>query len=143
MAQAHQIDKFCVSLRSRLAEIDERMGALKVKLGGEAHQARQELQEQLEKLRERLEHQRGNVSAARVKVRHWIEEKERATNEIIAEWKAKRETGKLESRAEDAELYANAATDIALASVEEAQIAALEAALAHLDADAVQSKQLK
>jgi len=143
MAQVHQIDKFCGSLRSKLVEIDERMSALKTKLGGEAHQARQDVQAQLEELRKRLEHQRSNASAAQARVKRWIEKKEKATNEKIAGWKAKRETSELESRAEDAELYATDATDVALASIEEAEVAAMEAALARLDADTAHPKRLE
>jgi hypothetical protein len=52
------------------------------------------------------------------------------------EWKDKREKAKLQSRAESAERYGVAAALIALAAVDEAEQAVLEAWLAREDADA-------
>jgi archaellum component FlaC len=143
MAGVHQIDKFCFSLRSRLAEIEERISTLKAKLAGDAHQARQDMEAELEKLRKHIEHQRSKISTVQARARYWIDEREKASSEKIAEWKANREVGKLESRAQDAELYAIDATEVALASVEEAEVAAMEAVLAHLAADAAHAKQKK
>ena len=53
----------------------------------------------------------------------------------IEEWKAKREHEKLVARADRAEDYAATAIIIALAAVEEAEIAILEAVAARIDAE--------
>ena len=56
--------------------------------------------------------------------------------EAINEWKAKHEVRKLNARAERSEAYADAAMVLALASIDEAEEAALEAVAARMDADA-------
>jgi hypothetical protein len=80
---------------------------------------------------------RTKVETAQADVKKWVDEFKLASNEKIAEWKAKREKAKLQSRAENAERYAVAAAVIALAAVDEAEQAALEAWLARKDADTV------
>src|SRR6187200_833933 len=62
-----------------------------------------------------------------------------STDAKIAEWKTKREVAHLKSRADNAETYAAAAAVIALASVDEAEQAALEAWLARKDVESVQT----
>jgi hypothetical protein len=68
-------------------------------------------------------------------VKKWVDDFKAASNEKIAEWKDKREKAKLQSRAENAERYAVAAAVVALAAVDEAEQAALEAWLPRKDAD--------
>jgi len=136
----HQIDKLYVGLRSKLAEVEARTNVLKPKIDAKAHQAQQDAQQELDKLRKHIEQDRSKVSAAQAEIKRWIEQKKATTNEKIAEWKARRETSKLQDRAEDAERYAIIAADVAFAAIEEAQVAALEAALARRDAAATQSK---
>ena len=55
--------------------------------------------------------------------------------EQVTEWKAKRQTDKLEKRAERAEEYAETCVAVALASAAEAEEAILEALAARMDAD--------
>jgi hypothetical protein len=74
-------------------------------------------------------------------VKNWADERKAVTSDKIAEWKAKREMGKLQSHADKAERYAVAAIDVAVAAVDEAEQASLEAWLARQDADYTQSKQ--
>ena len=74
-------------------------------------------------------------------MKNWADERKAVTSDKIAEWKAKREIGKLASRADRAERYAAAAVDVAVAAVDEAEQASLEAWLARQDADYAQSKQ--
>ncbi|MFZ1150875.1 MAG: hypothetical protein WAR76_14240, partial [Xanthobacteraceae bacterium] len=59
-----------------------------------------------------------------------IEERKATTNQKIAEWKAKSETARLKSWDDFAESYAGAAAAVALAAVDEAEQASLEAWLA-------------
>jgi hypothetical protein len=54
---------------------------------------------------------------------------------------SKRETGKLQNRADRAEQYAAAAETVAAAAVDEAERALVEAWLARQDADSAQVKQ--
>jgi hypothetical protein len=82
---------------------------------------------------------RAKVTAAEADVKKWMEERKASTDAKIAEWKTKREVAHLKSRADNAETYAAAAAVIALASVDEAEQAALEAWLARKDVESVQT----
>jgi predicted nucleic acid-binding Zn-ribbon protein len=129
-----RIDQFCETLRAKLTNIDNGLGALKTKIDGKAQGAEQDVRAHLERLHKRVEHDRSKVSAARTEMRDWVEDRKAATADKIAEWKAKRETSKLQNRADRAERYATAALEVALAAVDEAEHAALEAWLARQDA---------
>jgi predicted nucleic acid-binding Zn-ribbon protein len=136
-----RIDQFCEDLRLKLTNIDSGLHGLKAKIDAKAAQVDQEGQDHLEEVQRRIEQNSAKVTAARAAVRGWAEERKNATDDKITEWKTKREIGKLQHRAEQAEQYAAAAIDIALADVDEAEEAALEAWLARQDAEAVQAKK--
>jgi hypothetical protein len=74
-------------------------------------------------------------AAGQSDARNWLEEQKAITNSKIAEWKAKRDTAKLQDHADKAEQYANATIDLAKAALDEAERAALEAWLARQDAN--------
>jgi len=135
-----RIDQFCEDLRVKLSNIDSRFGSLKAKIDSKNQQAEQAVRGHLGEVQTRIEQERNKVSAAQLKVKNWVEGRKIATNEKIAEWKAKRETTKLRNRADDAEEYAAATIDVALAAVDDAEQAALEAWLARLDADSAEAK---
>lgn len=135
-----RIDQFCEDLRLKLTTIDSGLGGVKAKIDGKAQNAEQEARSHLEKVQKRIEQDRSKVTAAQTEVKNWVEGRKTATRDAVAEWKAKRETGKLQNRADKAERYAAAAIDIALATVDEAEQAALEAWLARQDANSAQAK---
>jgi len=59
---------------------------------------------------------------------------EAVTADKIAQWKSERQVRKLNDRADDAESYAVAVMQVAVAAVDEAETAAIEAVLARIDA---------
>ena len=63
------------------------------------------------------------------------------TKEEVIEWKAKREAGELNARADRAEMYAVAAINYAGAIIDEVEEPILDAVVAQLDVDAC-SRQL-
>ena len=132
---SERIDQFCENLRIKLTSIDKKMQQLKAKIDSKAQTAEQEVRIQLEAVKKRIEQDRTKLETAQADVKKWVDEFKLASNEKIAEWKDKREKAKLQSRAENAERYAVAAAVIALAAVDEAEQAALEAWLARKDAD--------
>ena len=132
---SERIDQFCENLRIKLTRIDKKMQQLKAKIDSKAQTAEQEVRIQLDAVKKRLAQDRTKVETAQADVKKWVDEFKLASNEKIAEWKDKREKAKLQSRAENAERYAVAAAVIALAAVDEAEQAALEAWLARKDAD--------
>ena len=132
---SERIDQFCENLRIKLTSIDKKMQQLKAKIDSKAQTAEREVRTQLDAVKKRLAQDRTKVETAQTDVKKWVDEFKLASNEKIAEWKDKREKAKLQSRAENAERYAVAAAVIALAAVDEAEQAALEAWLARKDAD--------
>ena len=135
-----RIDQFSEDLRLKLTNIESGLSSLKSKIDGKAQNVQQDVRSHLDRLQKRVEQGRGKVSASQAEVKNWVEEKKTATNEKIAEWKAKRETSKLQNRADNAERYAAAAFDIAVAALDDAEQASLEAWLAREDANAVLPK---
>jgi predicted nucleic acid-binding Zn-ribbon protein len=94
----------------------------------------------LDKVQRRIEQGRAKVAAAQSEVNDWVDQRKVATSDKIAEWKAKRETTKLQNRADKAERYAAAAIDVAVAALDEAEQAALEAWLARQDANVAEAR---
>jgi predicted nucleic acid-binding Zn-ribbon protein len=136
-----RIDQFCESLRLKLTNVASNMDGLKTKIDVKAQGAEQDVRSHLDSTKKRIEQGRAKVSAAQADMKNWVEQRKTVTSDKIAEWKAKREIGKLQGRADQAERYAEAAIDVAVAAVDEAEQASLEAWLARQDADFVQNKQ--
>jgi hypothetical protein len=120
---------------------DSGLEGLKAKIQGKATHVEQDVQSHLDRVHKRIEQGRAKVSAAQADMKNWAEQRKAVTSDKIAEWKSKWETGKLQSRADNAERYAAAAIDVAVAVVDEAEQASLEAWLARQDADTAQAKQ--
>ena len=136
---SERIDQFCENLRVRLTGIENDMQGLRAKIDAKARTAEQDVRNELEGVKKRMEQDRTKVAAAQANIKKWLEECKTTTNEKIAEWKAKSEKAKLQSRANMAEQYAVAAAVVALAAVNEAQQASLEAWLARKDAESGQA----
>jgi predicted nucleic acid-binding Zn-ribbon protein len=135
-----RIDQFCEDFRLKLTNIDSGLEGLKAKIDGKAQSAEQDVRKHLEWVQKRIEQGRAKVSASQAEVKNWVEDKKTATSEKIAEWKAKRETSKLQNRADRAEQYAAATIVVAVAALDEAEQASLEAWLARQDANAAKPK---
>jgi light-regulated signal transduction histidine kinase (bacteriophytochrome) len=132
---SERIDQFCENLRMKLTSLDKNMQQLKATIDSEAQTAEQEVRTQLDTIKNRLAQDRTKLETAQADVKRWVDDFKLASNEKIAEWKAKREKAKLRSRAENAERYAVAAAFVALAAVDAAEQADLEAWLARKDAE--------
>lgn len=136
---SERIDQFCENLRVKLTGIENNMQALKTKIDSKAQTAEQEVRARLDAVKQRIDQQRPKVTAAQADIKKWLEERKATTNQKIAEWKAKSEMARLKSWADFAESYAGAAAAVALAAVDEAEQASLEAWLARKDADTAQA----
>ena len=133
-----RIDQFCEDLRVKLTSIDDNTRALKAKIDSKERTVEQDVQFRLDSVKKRIAQDRTKLEAAQADIKKWAEERNGATDEKIAEWKAKLEKAKLKGRAEAAERYAVGAAVVALAAVDEAEQASLEAWLARKDADSAQ-----
>jgi hypothetical protein len=111
------------------------MRALKAKIDSKAQTAEQEVRTRLDTVKKRIDQERPMVTAARADIKKWVDERKATTDQRVAEWKAKQEKARLNSWAEFAESYASAAAAVALAAVDEAEQASLEAWLARKDAE--------
>jgi hypothetical protein len=136
-----RIDQFCEDLRQKLTMTDSGLEGLRTKISTKAAHVEQDVQSHLDRAHERIEHGRAKVTAAQTDMKNWVEERKAFTRERITEWKQKRDLGKLQSRADKAERYAAAAVDVAVAAMDEAEQASLEAWLAREDANVAQGKQ--
>src|ERR1700737_3833022 len=136
-----RIDQFCENLRQKLTMTDSGLDGLKAKIQGKATDVEQDVQSHLDRVHKRIAQGRAKVSAAQADMENWGEQRKGVTSDKIAEWKSKWATGKLQRRSDNAERYAAAAIDVAIAAVDEAEEASLEAWLARQDADTAQAKQ--
>ena len=135
---SERVDKFCDGLRERLNAIEGRIQSVKTNVQGLPAKAEKALQQKLDEARTKVEVHKQRVEKARADLKVWADQKVAETREAINEWKAKRETRKLNARAERAEAYAEAAMVLALASIDEAEAGVLDAVAARMDADAAQ-----
>jgi hypothetical protein len=133
-----RVDKFCDGLRNRLNTIESRVESFKANVQALPTKVEKAVQEQIGEARAKLQAQKERIEKARADLKAWAEHKKAATQATIREWKAKGEAKRLSARADLAEGYAEAAAVVALASIDEAEEAMLEAALARMDADAAQ-----
>ena len=135
-----RIDQFCENLRQKLTMTDTGLQGLKTKIDTKKANVAQDVQSHLDRVRNRIEQNQAKLAAAQTIMKNWVDERKATTSAQIADWKAKRDVAKLQSRAGKAEDYAAAAIDVAAAAVDEAEKASLEAWLARADADAAQTK---
>jgi hypothetical protein len=132
---SERIDQFCENLHVKLTSIGNNMEMLKAKIDDKEQTAEKDVRTHLDRVRHRVEQNRTKVTTARATIKKWLDECKTATNEKVAEWKAKHEQTRLQNRAQLAEDYAEAAAVVASAAVDEAEQAALEAWLARKDTD--------
>jgi|SRR5271157_1550635 len=141
LAQSQQGDQLYENLRSKLANAKSHLDSLKAKMDEKAQHADQDVRSRLDQLQKRIEQDRDEVSAAEADVKEWLETRKNETAGKVAEWEAKRETSQLQTRANRAERYAAASIDVAVAAINDAEQATLEAWLARQDANAAQARR--
>ena len=105
--------------------------------------ARDDTKAHLAALEDKAKEQQAKIDESKAQVKAWAQQKKTMTADKIAEWKAQWQVKKLNDRADDAESYAVATMQVAAAAVDEAETAAIEAVIARIDADAVQSPASK
>lgn len=132
--QTQNLNQFAEDVRARLASVDTGLKSLKTKVDGDATRAEAEARNQLAKVSADLEASKPKLAAAEALMTQWVEAQKTATTQKVADWKATRDFGKLQARATQAERYAAAARDVAVAALTGAHQAALEAYLANNDA---------
>ena len=135
-----KIDRLCEQLRIKLHGIDRRLEALKGNNSATSEKSRHLVESQMDSVQQRIFDRRHAVEAANANVAAWIE-KRYDFSDRVGPWKTNGSTSQLGMRAEDAEAYALAAFELAVAAADEATQAALEALLARDDADRASPRQ--
>ena len=130
------IDNFTKQLHDNLEAVEDRAKSLKKSLKSAPEKTQAEIQSKLDKVKANLEAKKQEFDQYRAKLKTQFEEKEAEVESNVEEWKVGREVKQLEHRADRAESYAATATFLALATLEEAEEATLEAIAARLDAEA-------
>ena len=115
--------------------MDDRLQQLKASAKAGSEKARQDLHSQAEKLRANLDADRASIEAAKTRMKDWAAGKKATFDEKVVQWKAQRTQEQLKRRADAAEGYASDAFAVAVAAVDEAHEAAIEAIIARGDAD--------
>jgi hypothetical protein len=119
---------------SQARRLDEELQFLKITIRKKARRAEPEVRSQLEKVTKRIACNQSKVAAARVQVEQWVTDKAkddlRFRNEKIPE-----DRNRNPRRAAEADRYAAACIDLAIAAVDEAERAALEAWLVREEAN--------
>jgi len=132
---SEHIDRLCGDLRIKLHGIDRRLEALKGNAMATSEKSQHAVESQLDRVEQRIYDNRITVEAANVRVKAWLNGKKEGLDGNRAGWKENRQFHLLNSRADDAEAYAEAVFDLAAAAADEAAQAALEALLARNDAN--------
>lgn len=130
------IDNFTKQLYDNLEAAEDRLKSLRESIQSGPKKTQAEIQLKLDEAKETLDAKKQEFDDHRAKLKIQFEEKESEVMSNIEAWKANRAVKKLEHRAEKAEDYATTATFLAMAMMEEAEKATLEAVAARLDAKA-------
>jgi hypothetical protein len=132
---SERISQFREVFRLKLMQADSDLSALKAKIDAKAETAERDARACLDEVAKRIKQSEPKTAAARAELEKWAIERLTAAQDAAAALKVKGETTKLKARAEVAEHYALAAVDVAVAAIDAAEHAALEAWLARRDAD--------
>ncbi len=129
------IDNFTNQLHDRLEAIEERAKALRKGIQSIPKETQAEIQSKLDGVKSNLDAKKQEFDEYRAKLKTQFDAKEAEVKSQVEDWKTRREVTKLEQRADQAESYANTAIFLAMATMEEAEKATLEAIAARQDAE--------
>jgi len=130
------VDQFCDRLLDRLNTMQCRRETIKAYVEGRSEALKKVLQGWLDEARTKLQAQEDWGERTEARLTAMAQQKTAETKEAVNEWKAKRDTGKLETRADRAEAYAADAIDYAVSTIDQAGEAVLDAVVGRIDADA-------
>lgn len=124
------IAKFNVHLLSSMKALQNRIEALNAQGAANYESAEKEIRNQIAVLEQRGKTAKASLEAARADVMKWADD----PVATVTAWKAKFDASRLGERADRATRYAEAASQVAVASIEQAEKAVLDAKLAHAEA---------
>jgi len=129
------IDNFTKQLHDNLEAVEARVKSLKESIQSIPKKTQTEIQAKFHEAKAKLDSKKQEFDEYRAKLKTQFEEKESEVKSNVEDWKANREVQKLEHRANKAEDHATTAIFLAIATLEEAEKATLEAISSRLDAE--------
>ena len=132
---SERVDQFCNNLRERLNAAEGRLDEVKASIGAAKTHTRANIEDKIDEARAAAEAQQSTLEDAQARIRANLGEKKAATVENIVRWKEERHVTKLERRAEFAEDDAVWAILLAADAIDNANLRALDAVVARMDAD--------
>jgi hypothetical protein len=126
------ITAFNVQMQAQMKAWQNSIEALNAKGMANAELAEKEIRSQIKALEDSGHKAKASLDAARADVMKWVDD----PVTTVTGWKAKFDVAMLVARADRADQYAKAAAQVASATVEAAQKAALDAKLARTEAEA-------
>lgn len=131
---SEQIDNFTSNLRDQLNDIDDRLSAIKMTIESASQESQAVVESKLKAVKAKLETKRQDFNAYRLELKKQAEEKQSETLSKIDNRKTRWELEDLNHCADRAEEYAVRGVAVAMAAIEEAEEAILEAIAARLNA---------
>jgi hypothetical protein len=138
---ANHVHSFSEDLHATLSIIDAGRARVQALIADKAGRTGQEMTDRLAEVERSIRHGRVTAAAALAALGKWTVAEESEASGLIAEWKTKRQTGKLHARADRYEEHAAAAIVVAAAAMDEAERAVLRALLARKEAISIQVQQ--
>lgn len=129
-----RIDNFTKQLHDNLEMLEERATSLRTSIQATPQKTQAEIQLKIDEVKANLDAKKHEFDGYRAKLKTQFEERASEVKLTVEEWKTNRQVKKLEDRADRSEDYAITATILAMAMMEEAEKATLEAMSARLDA---------
>ena len=129
------IDNFTQQLHDNLEAIEKRTNQFRENIQAVPKKTQVEIQVKLDEAKAALDSKKHEFDEYRVKLQTQFDEKEADVLSTVEQWKSSREVKKLSHRADKAESYATTSTFLAMAMMQEAEKATLEAIAARLDAE--------
>jgi hypothetical protein len=129
------IDNFTNQLHDKLEVLEDRAKSLRKNILSMPKETQSEIQSKLDRAKINIDAKKQEFDEYWAKLNTQFEEKESEVKSQVEEWKVSREVKQLEHRADQAEGYANTAIFLAMATMEAAEKATLEAIVARRDAE--------
>lgn len=132
---SEKIDNFTNTLRDQLNAMDDRLTSIKSTIESASQETEATVESKLNEVKAKLKTKQNEFATYRTKLANLVTEKESEVMSKVEGWKTKRETEHLNRRAVRAEDHAASGIVVAMAAMDEAEEAVLEAIAARLDAD--------
>lgn len=136
---ARSVEQLRDSMHQRLDQLSQKVEEARTSIVEADMKREADFEAKVQAARDRVQEKHEEAKRARQKIEQDLQTKRAEWHDKVEDWKAQRNQDMLEVRAEDAEGYASAALDVAVAAVYEADVAILEAIEAREDADAAAS----